>query len=289
MEDKLNILLVDDEMHLRIIIRAYLSIYNVNLIDTDDGEEALSIMEDEDIDLLILDYHMPKMSGDQILNNMLGDDKLSEIPIVMYTAGSFEDEKDKWLKLSTHAFINKQSLGDDLIPTLKDMLGSRLKQVKGSLKEGVTGEKVSGSLQQDIPEEKKIIPESDYGKEHLSSQKKPGIYVSMSDVSSLLQIQSYLKKNEYAVLGVKTSIDVSLNLEETRPVMAIMDTAMAARGIFDPIIKKNNIPPVPFILVRDKGESTDKDIYDQKFAAYIEKPVTEEKLIEVVNNTLRNG
>ena len=97
MEDRLKILLIDDEMHLRVIIKAYLSIYNIDILETDDGAEALGIMESENIDLVILDYNMPKMSGDEILNNMLGDDRLSKIPVVMYTAASFEKEQDKWL------------------------------------------------------------------------------------------------------------------------------------------------------------------------------------------------
>ena len=127
--DKLKILIIDDEMHIRLIIRAYLAPFDVEVTETRDGREGLDLMRDKGaIDLVILDYAMPLMSGQEVLNEMLKDEKLRKIPVIVYTAGGFEKDVENRLKTSSTAFMEKSNLGDDLIPTIQEILGPRLKK-----------------------------------------------------------------------------------------------------------------------------------------------------------------
>lgn len=121
----MKILIVDDEMHIRLIIKAYLSSYKVELIEARNGKEAVEILREMPVDLVILDYTMPVMSGQEVLNEMSLSEKLNKIPVIIYTAGGFEEEIEHWLKTSSAAYIEKSNLGSDLIPTVKDILGNQ--------------------------------------------------------------------------------------------------------------------------------------------------------------------
>lgn len=121
-----TILIVDDEMHVRLVVKAYLAPYDVKIQEATNGKEGLEIMRAGGIDLVILDNNMPIMTGQEVLSHMVSEGGLKNIPIIMYTAGGFEKETENRLKSASSAFLEKTSLGDDLIPTIEEILGPRL-------------------------------------------------------------------------------------------------------------------------------------------------------------------
>lgn len=127
-EDNLKILIADDEMHIRLIIKAYFAPYKVEVYEAKDGKETMGILKENNIHLLILDNAMPLMTGQEVINQMLLDDRLKKIPVITYTAGGFDRETENRLKASSTAFIEKANIGDDLLPTVKDILGHSLKK-----------------------------------------------------------------------------------------------------------------------------------------------------------------
>jgi CheY-like chemotaxis protein len=128
--DKIKILIADDEAHVRLIVKAYFAPYNAEFLEARNGREALEILEKNPADLVVLDYTMPVVNGEEVLKKMSDEEKLRDIPVIVYTAGGFEEETEKWLKVSSMAFIEKTNLGEDLIQTAKDILGDRLKMKK---------------------------------------------------------------------------------------------------------------------------------------------------------------
>jgi CheY-like chemotaxis protein len=121
------VLIVDDETHVRMIIRAYLAPYDIDVFDTRDGVKAIEIMREKDIDLVILDYTMPILSGQEVLDLMMQDQALENIAVILYTAGGFEKDIETWLKTSSNYFIKKSNLGDELMPILEKHFGDRLR------------------------------------------------------------------------------------------------------------------------------------------------------------------
>jgi CheY-like chemotaxis protein len=128
--DRLSILIADDEMNLRVIIKAYLSEYDVDLVEARNGKEALDYVRKNPVDLMILDNGMPLMTGQEVLENMLKDPALEKIPVIVYTAGGMERHVENMLKTSATAFLEKSNLGDDLVPTIKKLLGPCLKKIE---------------------------------------------------------------------------------------------------------------------------------------------------------------
>ena len=80
----------DDAFNRQLIIALLVKISNIEVIEARDGLEALNILKQNSIDMLLLDYHMPKMNGDELLRKIKDEPKLSQIPVAIITT----DESD---------------------------------------------------------------------------------------------------------------------------------------------------------------------------------------------------
>ncbi len=103
--DNLKVLVVDDESRMRKLVRDFLSKKNFDVIEAENGEQAVDVFfETKDIALIILDVMMPKMDGWQVCREIR---QYSQVPIIMLTAKS--DEKDELLgfELGVDEYISK--------------------------------------------------------------------------------------------------------------------------------------------------------------------------------------
>lgn len=103
--DRLKVLVVDDESRMRKLVKDFLSKKNFDVVEAENGEQAVDIFfESKDIDLIILDVMMPKMDGWQVCREIR---QYSKVPIIMLTAKS--DEKDELLgfELGVDEYISK--------------------------------------------------------------------------------------------------------------------------------------------------------------------------------------
>ncbi len=103
--EKLKILVVDDESRMRKLVRDFLMKSNYDVIEAEDGVQAVDIFfEQNDIALIILDVMMPKMDGWQVCKEIR---EYSKVPIIMLTAKS--DERDELLgfELGVDEYISK--------------------------------------------------------------------------------------------------------------------------------------------------------------------------------------
>lgn len=103
--DKVTILVVDDESRMRKLVKDFLTKKNYNVLEAEDGEQAVDIFfAQKDIALVILDIMMPKVDGWQVCREIR---QYSKVPIIMLTAKS--DEKDELLgfELGVDEYISK--------------------------------------------------------------------------------------------------------------------------------------------------------------------------------------
>ncbi len=103
--EKVKILVVDDESRMRKLVRDFLMKSNYDVIEAEDGVQAVDIFfEQNDIALIILDVMMPKMDGWQVCKEIR---EYSKVPIIMLTAKS--DERDELLgfELGVDEYISK--------------------------------------------------------------------------------------------------------------------------------------------------------------------------------------
>jgi len=103
--EKLKVLVVDDESRMRKLVKDFLSKKNFEVLEAENGEQAVDIFfESKEISLIILDVMMPKMDGWQVCREIR---QYSKVPIIMLTAKS--DEKDELLgfELGVDEYISK--------------------------------------------------------------------------------------------------------------------------------------------------------------------------------------
>lgn len=103
--DKLKILVVDDEERMRKLVRDFLIKRDYEVLEAEDGSQALDIFyEVRDIALIILDVMMPKMDGWQVCREIRED---SKVPIIMLTAKGDERDELQGFKLGVDEYIVK--------------------------------------------------------------------------------------------------------------------------------------------------------------------------------------
>lgn len=89
----IKIMCVDDFSTMRRIVKTLLKqLGYVNVIEAEDGVQALELLKNEKVDFIISDWNMPKMTGIELLKMVRSREDLKTIPFLMITA---EAEKDK--------------------------------------------------------------------------------------------------------------------------------------------------------------------------------------------------
>ena len=103
--NKLKILVVDDEIRMRKLVKDFLSAKGFEVIEAEDGEQAVDIFcSNKDIALILLDVMMPKMNGCEVLKTIR---KISKVPIIMLTARGEEQDELQGFKLGVDEYITK--------------------------------------------------------------------------------------------------------------------------------------------------------------------------------------
>ena len=102
-----KILVVEDEPNQVELIEFNLNSEGYEVIVAQDGEEALDLAEEENPDLILLDWMLPKVSGIEVCRQLRRSKMTREIPIVMLTARSEESDKIRGLDIGADDYITK--------------------------------------------------------------------------------------------------------------------------------------------------------------------------------------
>lgn len=95
-DNMFNILIVEDDKNLRKLIKTYLQRSKYNTYEATDGEEALNVLDQNYIDLIVSDIMMPQMDGYELIKSLR--EAKYDIPILIITAKSeIEDKKEGFL------------------------------------------------------------------------------------------------------------------------------------------------------------------------------------------------
>lgn len=117
-----RVLVVDDDARIRDVLRHFLMRENYEVIEANNGEEALELLKRESIDLILLDAKMPKLNGFEVCDRVKRDDRFKFIPIVMLTAFQDEESKIKGIQLGVDDFLNKPANMNELLPRVKSLI-----------------------------------------------------------------------------------------------------------------------------------------------------------------------
>lgn len=121
-----KILIVDDEPHIRLLIEQTLEELEdegVELLTATNGEEALSIIQEEHPELVFLDVMMPKMNGYDVCKAVKGNAELQDIYIVMLTAKGQEIDRQKGDVVGANVYMTKPFDPDEILEKSQAVLG----------------------------------------------------------------------------------------------------------------------------------------------------------------------
>jgi len=108
MGKNLNFLVVDDFATMRKVLRNLLKQSgHENVVEAEDGVSALQIIKTQKIDFIISDWHMPNMTGLELLKSIRADEEVSDTPFLMITAETVPDSIISALKAGVSSYIVK--------------------------------------------------------------------------------------------------------------------------------------------------------------------------------------
>jgi len=114
-----NILVVDDDKEIVDAIEIYLMQENFNVLKAYDGEEAIQVLKQNDIQLILLDIMMPKLDG---IHAALKIREYSSVPIIFLSAKSEDSDKILGLNIGADDYITKPFNPLELVARVKSNL-----------------------------------------------------------------------------------------------------------------------------------------------------------------------
>lgn len=119
-----KILLVEDDKSLREIYGVRLLAEGYDIVSAGDGEEALAMAIKERPALIVSDVMMPKISGFDMLDILRSTTETKDIKVIMMTALSSEDQRQRGEKLGADRYLVKSQVGiEDVVRTVHEVLG----------------------------------------------------------------------------------------------------------------------------------------------------------------------
>lgn len=112
----MTILIVDDELLIRNVIKEYLLNEGYKVLEAKDGFDALRVISDNKVDLIVLDIMMPKMDGFTCLSEIR---KTKNIPVIMLSARKEETDKLNSFDLGVDDYVTKPFSPKELVARVK--------------------------------------------------------------------------------------------------------------------------------------------------------------------------
>jgi len=121
-----NVLIVDDSSSMRAVVKKIIRVSGFNVgecWEAADGKEALKVLMNVWVDLVLTDINMPNMNGLGLIAEMKRNELLRSIPVVMVTAEGSEKRMQESIKLGASGYIKKPFMPEDIKRTLSDIMG----------------------------------------------------------------------------------------------------------------------------------------------------------------------
>ena len=117
-----TVLIVDDEAAIREMIAVALQMAGYRCLEAENAQSAHAIVVDHQPDIILLDWMMPDVSGIELARRLKRETAYADIPIIMLTARSEEDNKIQGLEAGADDYITKPFSPRELIARLKAVL-----------------------------------------------------------------------------------------------------------------------------------------------------------------------
>lgn len=119
---KRKILIVDDEESLRVLLKRHLELHGYQVKDANSGLDALSILEQEDSDLIISDVMMPSMDGLEFCQRLRASNSGQLVPFIFLSSKGELEDRIVGLSMGADDYINKPFEMRELVAKIEALL-----------------------------------------------------------------------------------------------------------------------------------------------------------------------
>ena len=117
-----KIMTVDDSPSMRMLLRVALTDLGYEVVEAEDGVQALERFPDEEPDLLITDINMPRLDGFGLIEAVCGDDGNRNLPILVLTTESSDEKKARARAAGATGWIVKPFHPEKLAAAIRRVL-----------------------------------------------------------------------------------------------------------------------------------------------------------------------
>ncbi|NND69406.1 MAG: phosphate regulon transcriptional regulator PhoB [Halioglobus sp.] len=114
-----KVLIVDDEFAIRDMLRMALEMVDFDCVEADNIRDAYALVVDERPDIILLDWMLPGGSGIELLRRLKREELTAEVPVIMLTAKTTEDNVIQGLDVGADDYITKPFAPRELIARVK--------------------------------------------------------------------------------------------------------------------------------------------------------------------------
>ena len=132
MTEQARILVADDSLVIRSVLRKQLQDQGHVVVEAVDGEDALRVCREELPDVILLDVEMPKLDGHAVLTALRGHDSTTHIPVVFLTGRATTEDVVEGLRLGAHDYLRKPFEPSELLARVSAAL--RVKRLQDELR-----------------------------------------------------------------------------------------------------------------------------------------------------------
>ncbi|KGF13076.1 ArsR family transcriptional regulator [Peptostreptococcus sp. MV1] len=118
----MKILVIDDEEHILELLKFNLELSGFDVYVSTDASQTQDLIKNQNPDLLLLDWMLPKISGIDILKKIRSDEATYDLPVIMLTAKNMEDDKIQGLNVGADDYITKPFSIKELMARINTVL-----------------------------------------------------------------------------------------------------------------------------------------------------------------------
>ena len=122
-ERSFNALVVEDSPPMRkMIVFALSRVRELDVVEADDGVDALRRIAGTKFDIIITDINMPILDGLKLVKRLRADDNYKDVPIVIITTEGAAEDRQRALALGANAYITKPIQAQQVISLVREIL-----------------------------------------------------------------------------------------------------------------------------------------------------------------------
>jgi len=121
-----NVLIVDDSNSIRAVIKKIVTLSGFQMdkcLEAENGKQALDLLADNWVDVIISDINMPEMNGLELLERLGKNETLKAIPVIMITTEGSDQRMKEAFARGAKGFIKKPFLPEEIKRVLYEVIG----------------------------------------------------------------------------------------------------------------------------------------------------------------------